>query len=205
MVDSVANGGNTPSPSPPKQLTPESRSLFVEGISLVLSRWTALQMAIQNEWGGRDSRQKSDQLASDILSWFSKTKEPLYIDDLEDMLFENMALLFNIKLEDGSEEEVAEQLMIIQEECLQGNYESIKKLRVSKNGAQAVSQSRQLVNEDDDESSEDEEASDMVVDEQTQRSNSKTEDTSVDEQRPVEAEDGWCVVPSRRNRGNRRH
>lgn len=50
-----------------------SRIRMQEGIILLLSRWYALQMAVQNQWGGRDSLQKSYQLADDLFSWFSKS------------------------------------------------------------------------------------------------------------------------------------
>lgn len=59
---------------PPPQLSPESAPLFSEGISLVLSQWSALQMAIENEWGGRGSRALAEQLGSDIFSWFTQSK-----------------------------------------------------------------------------------------------------------------------------------
>ncbi|MCL7034665.1 hypothetical protein MKW94_008668 [Papaver nudicaule] len=203
---SAASNPSLPSP-PPKQLSPQSLSAFYEGITLVLSKWTALQMSIQNEWGGRNTRQKAEQFSHDILSWFTKTKGTLYIDELEEDLAITMAETFNAVLDDGSEEEIAEELMSMHEECLEENYESILKLRVSKNATEAVSQSRQLVNEDDDESSDDEEASDMVVDEpQRPRSNSKTMNTSVGNQnQTAQAEDGWSVVPPRRNKGNRQN
>lgn len=41
-------------------------------------------------------------------------------------------------------EQVAEQLMIMHEDCLKGNYESIEKLRKLGLGTSAVSQSRQV-------------------------------------------------------------
>ncbi|KAI3907136.1 hypothetical protein MKX01_040108 [Papaver californicum] len=94
---------------------------------------------------GRKRFSSEIRLSSDILSWFTQTKEPLYIDDLEEVLSDTMTLSFNVELDDGSEKELAEELMIMHEECLQQNYELIQKLRVSKNGAQAVSQSRQLL------------------------------------------------------------
>ncbi|XP_043701349.1 pre-rRNA-processing protein TSR2 homolog isoform X1 [Telopea speciosissima] len=202
----------------PAQLSPEALSVFAEGISLLLSRWTSLQMAVQNEWGGRNSRQKSDQLATDLMSWFSQSKEPLYIDDLENMLDETMMLSFNAEIEDGSVEEVAEQLMIMHEDCLQGNCESVEKLRKSSSGAEAVSRSRQMVNDDDgdddgdddddddDDESSDDGSSNMVMDELKPTLNPKPEPMSVDVQRPretVEAEDGWTVVGPRRNKGKR--
>jgi pre-rRNA-processing protein TSR2 len=31
-------------------------------------------MAVENEWGGRDSRAKADQLAASILSWFTNSR-----------------------------------------------------------------------------------------------------------------------------------
>jgi hypothetical protein len=64
---------------PPKALSAEALSIFSEGIGLILSQWWALQMAIENEWGGRDSRLKADQIASDIVSWFTHSKGITFI------------------------------------------------------------------------------------------------------------------------------
>ncbi|XXG77163.1 hypothetical protein AAC387_Pa08g1370 [Persea americana] len=180
------------------RLSTESLSALSEGISLLLSRWTALQMAVQNEWGGRDSLQKSTQLSSDIFNWFSQSKGPHYIDDLENMLDECMVLSFNTEIEDGSVEEVAEQLMIMHEECLQGNYHSIENLRKCNEGAQAVSQSRQVVNDNEDESSDDE-AAGMVVDEMNPKPK-ETLTNGLKQEESMEAEEGWTVVPARKNR-----
>ncbi|URE37381.1 Pre-rRNA-processing protein [Musa troglodytarum] len=101
-------GGGLGDEGPHGVLSPQSLSVLGEGISLVFSRWTALQMAVENAWGGKDSRSKSEELASTILSWFSQSKGPLYIDDLENMLEENMEALFNTEIEDGSIEEVVD-------------------------------------------------------------------------------------------------
>jgi hypothetical protein len=55
-------------------LSAEAAAALGEGISLVFGRWTALQMAVENQWGGCDSRAKADQLAASILSWFCHFK-----------------------------------------------------------------------------------------------------------------------------------
>ncbi|XP_020274203.1 pre-rRNA-processing protein TSR2 [Asparagus officinalis] len=196
MNSSNFNGGSEAGPS--QTLNPESFNLFSEGISLVLSRWTALQMAIENQWGGRDSRQKSHDLASSILSWFSQSKEPLYIDDLENILDECMALSFNTEIDDGSVEEVAEELMVMHEDCLRGNYESIEKLRKSVPMMNAVSQSKRVTNDDDDDESSDEEASDMMVDEPV-----VPKSGPQPKQNEMPDEEGWAVVAPRRNRGKK--
>ncbi|KAL4287113.1 hypothetical protein AHAS_Ahas19G0153700 [Arachis hypogaea] len=72
-----------------KRLQGNSLSLFSEGIGFVLLRWSTLRDAVENQWGGPDSRLKADNLATDILSWFTQSREPLDIDDLE------------VKLDDG--------------------------------------------------------------------------------------------------------
>ncbi|KOM48101.1 hypothetical protein LR48_Vigan07g180500, partial [Vigna angularis] len=71
---------------------------------LLLFRWFALQTVVENEWGGHESRVKADKLVTDIHSWLTQFKEPLYIDDLEDILDQGM-LSLNVEVEDGSIEE----------------------------------------------------------------------------------------------------
>ncbi|KAK7307075.1 hypothetical protein VNO77_39817 [Canavalia gladiata] len=133
-----------------------------------MNRWTALQMAIENEWGGRSSRLKAQQLASDVLSWFTQTKGPLYIDDLETILDEGM-LSLNTEIEDNSIQDVAENLMVMYEECLQGNYRSVQILRGT-NSNQALRHCvAQTVNDDDDD--EDDDSDDSIVGDVSQNSN----------------------------------
>ena len=61
---------------------PEAVTHLREGIVLLLSGWNGLQMAVKNQWGGRDSLQKSHQLATDIFSWFFQSRglnyDPLF-------------------------------------------------------------------------------------------------------------------------------
>ncbi|XP_029128157.1 pre-rRNA-processing protein TSR2 homolog [Cajanus cajan] len=92
--------------------------LLQNSIILLLSQWYALQMAVQNQWGGYDSLQKSHQLATDLFLWFSKSNAPTPVEDLENLLHESMLLTFNTEIEDGSIEQVAEQLLAIHEEYL---------------------------------------------------------------------------------------
>ncbi|KAJ6876976.1 pre-rRNA-processing protein TSR2 [Populus alba x Populus x berolinensis] len=193
-----------------KQLTADSISQFREGIRLILSKWSALQLAVENEWGGRGSHLLAEQLASDIFSWFTQSKEPLYIDDLESMLDEAM-LSLNTMIEDGSVEEVAEKLMIMHEECLEGNYSSIQKLRDEGPRMGAHQHVKQAVEDDDD--SEDSDGDDkmggdgsnMMVDTPEFQLKTNLVNKPVNEPGAKEAqsEDGWTVVSSRRNKGKR--
>ncbi|KAH6786920.1 Pre-rRNA-processing protein TSR2 [Perilla frutescens var. hirtella] len=96
------------------------RSQIQERISRALSRWNALQMAVHNKWGGSDSTNKSHQLSSDVFSWLFQTKAVVQVEDLENLLHERLLLTFNTEIEDGSIEEMAEELMSIRDEYLQG-------------------------------------------------------------------------------------
>ena len=51
-------------------MRPESRPAFEEGASLIFSLWSALSLAIDNEFGGRHSRDKAQQLWVDVVQWF---------------------------------------------------------------------------------------------------------------------------------------
>ncbi|XP_020162463.1 uncharacterized protein [Aegilops tauschii subsp. strangulata] len=176
-------------------LSPQAAAALQEGIGLVFARWTALQMAVENEWGGRDSRAKADRLAADVLSFFTTSKGPYYFDDLEEMMFDNISEFFNADFEDGSVGEVAEQVLIMHEECLQNNYSSIEKLRNTRAQANAVSQSRMMVTDEGDDSSDD------SSDDDDGDEPARADDMSVDEPKPSKPApdaDGWTVVPPKR-------
>ncbi|PIN19495.1 hypothetical protein CDL12_07826 [Handroanthus impetiginosus] len=92
-------------------LTPEAAAQLQEGINLVLDRWAALRMAVENEWGGRDTLQKSQQFGVQLFCCLTQSREQVYIDDVEDMLDEFM-LSLNAEIDDGSIEEFILQAMI---------------------------------------------------------------------------------------------
>ncbi|XP_076925686.1 uncharacterized protein LOC143588615 [Bidens hawaiensis] len=194
----------------PGQLTAEAGNELREGIELLLGRWSALQMAIQNEWGGRDTRQKAQQLTLDVYQWLIRPSEGLYVDELENLL-DDFMLSLNTEIDDGSIEEIADNLMIMHEECLEGNFASIGRLRQSK---PASNQHIQVVNggEDDSDSDSDSASSSGDVsmetaDELDPSSNVSDATVSQPPRAPVAAPtvdaDGWTVVSSRRNRGGR--
>ncbi|KAL8159579.1 hypothetical protein V2J09_001116, partial [Rumex salicifolius] len=181
------------------QLSADARALFQEGISMVLSRWSSLQLAIENEWGGRNSREKALKLASDIFIWFTQTKGELYIDDLENLLDEAM-LSLNTEVADGSIEEVSYEMMSMHEECLGGNYDTIQRLRASTSQARPVQHVRQM--ESDDEEDDDNDG-DMMVDAPETKTNQIPTQAAINQPYPsnaAPAEDGWVVVSSKKNK-----
>ncbi|MBA0654728.1 hypothetical protein Gotri_028237 [Gossypium trilobum] len=193
-----------------KKLTAESAPVFQEGISLILTRWSALTAAVENEWGGRDSLGKANAICTDVFSFFTEARaEPLYIDDLENLLEEGL-LSLNTLVEDGSIEEVAEKLMIMHEECLEGNYQSVEKLRTTNPPPVAHVRPSNDEDEDDDDDEDDSMSADiaanMMVDVPNSQSSLNPVSMLTDEPKQnqsAEAEDGWVVVSSRKNKGRR--
>ncbi|XP_030543237.1 pre-rRNA-processing protein TSR2 homolog [Rhodamnia argentea] len=191
----------------PPRLLEQAVPIFREGISLTLARWSALQMAVDNEWGGRNSRQRADELGHEIFDWCTQPTEPLYIDDLEDLLYEAMISL-NVVAEDGSVEEVAEKLTSMYEECLEGNFTTIEKLREASLKKVAPAHIKQVVEGEEDE--EDSDSEDMTVDDlpymmvdaPKSQSSPTAVDKAGDEGRPPRTADadGWTVVSSRKSR-----
>jgi pre-rRNA-processing protein TSR2 len=56
------------------QLAEAAKEAFEEGVGLIFSQWTALCLAVENEWGGPMSRDKADLLIDDIIQWFYKKR-----------------------------------------------------------------------------------------------------------------------------------
>lgn len=52
----------------------DRRPVFEEGVRQVFLRWTALRLAVENEWGGASSAEKAQLLMGDVLEWFYRKK-----------------------------------------------------------------------------------------------------------------------------------
>ncbi|XP_074307205.1 uncharacterized protein LOC141642324 [Silene latifolia] len=101
-------------------MEPNIVSRLYQEILRVFSTWNGLQIAIQHKWGGHDTTAKYEDFVIDILTLLSQSKGSYSVDDLENLLHEGMLFSFNTDIEDGSIEEVAEQLQIMHEGCLHG-------------------------------------------------------------------------------------
>uniref|UniRef100_A0A7S3UA35 Pre-rRNA-processing protein TSR2 homolog n=1 Tax=Picocystis salinarum TaxID=88271 RepID=A0A7S3UA35_9CHLO len=113
----------------PKLNHEEQKQAFLEGVGLILQRWTALGLAIEHGWGGTDTTAKAQSFHDEVYHWFVDAKEQRYVDELEDLLDDIMAQEFNAELQDGSPRQVAEALVRLFEECAQGNYSTVLRLR----------------------------------------------------------------------------
>ncbi|XP_042040795.1 uncharacterized protein LOC121786262 [Salvia splendens] len=192
------------------RITPEAAAQFGNGIQMVFSRWAALRMAIENGWGGRDSLHNLQQLGHNLFNFLTQSKDQVYIGDVEDILYEFMDPL-NTEIQDGSVEEVAERLMVMREECLEGQFDSIKKLRET--NVPSVSYTRQTNSDDEEDSDEDDaiiennmSAMEVDVPQQQRQLDHNLTDIVADESSTKdtpEVVDGWTVV-SKMSKGRKK-
>lgn len=187
-------------------LRQDLRPAFEEAASLCFRRWTALTLAVENQWGGTDSANKADWLIHESIGWFYSKKEH-YADELEEELDDALLNEFNAQIEDGSSAELAKTLVTVYNEFLEGNLSALDKLRAAAAAAPAAAAAakskKQVVDRDgavmadgEDNSSgsdSDGEGSDAMDEDKPSRA-----DAGPRRLPPVVDEDGFTMVQTRR-------
>ena len=107
--------------------TEASTNAFTRAVHVVFGEWTALKLAVENEWGGHNSRDKGLGLLQRVLSGMLSTAT-VHRDELQDLL--DLALLddFNIEAEDDSPYQVAQLLCQLHAEAKSGQTQTAEQL-----------------------------------------------------------------------------
>lgn len=128
----LSSGGGGQGASKKKStFTEENERLLSRGIQAVFERWTALTMAVVNEWGGFQSKEKAQSLREETLEFLLKDSNKKD-DSIEDFLYDCIAEDFNVQLEDESHEEVGKVLRAMFEECGRGESSLVEKIEMQK-------------------------------------------------------------------------
>ncbi|KAG9298465.1 hypothetical protein G9A89_003688 [Geosiphon pyriformis] len=88
----------------------ESLAHFSNGVALLLHFWTALKLAVDDQWGGVDSEDKRGWLAGVVVEQFEKNTYP---EDIESILILVMTEEFNTLLEDDSAYQVKRKINLL--------------------------------------------------------------------------------------------
>ncbi|KAM9576530.1 pre-rRNA-processing protein TSR2 homolog isoform 2-T2 [Trichechus inunguis] len=95
----------------------DSLALFGAGVRAALEAWPALQIAVENGFGGVHSQEKAEWLGGAVEEYFIRNEGPilsysadLELDEVEDFLGELMTNEFDTVVEDGSLPQVSQQL-----------------------------------------------------------------------------------------------
>merc|ERR1712054_648149 len=88
----------------------ESLELLKEGIVHVVSKWTIIVLAIENEWGGPNTLEKLDNFKREIFVYLTEKSEH-FVDELEMFLDDSLIHYFMVYAEDDSPHQVATTLI----------------------------------------------------------------------------------------------
>ncbi|KAL1520899.1 hypothetical protein AB1Y20_022460 [Prymnesium parvum] len=167
-----------------------------QAIRVVFGEWSALVMALENEWGGQASRDKAFALLQKVENGMC-TSAQVYADELEDLLDTALVDDFSVEAEDESPKEIAELLAKLHYEARQGVTDTAQLLiaRAQAKGSKTWVQGELQVRKAAD-SSDDEDIDGDDEDEGTHSSAMDTESsgTSRGWAPPIVDEDGFQMV-----------
>ncbi|KAG0165166.1 hypothetical protein DFQ28_009179 [Apophysomyces sp. BC1034] len=165
---------------------------FEEGVGYIFQSWTALNLAVEQDWGGVESADKRDWMIATVVEYFDKNGKKLDIEDIEDILIQIMNDEFHTMLEDDSAYLVSKHIVELFQQCVKGNLTEVERLR-SKRQTQGQATASSLAKQEGDDSSDEgdeDDEEDMDMEEDAGPSSKPPREPTVDE-------DGWETVRRR--------
>ena len=116
-------------------MSAEGWEKFDKAIFYIFNTWTALELAINFNWGGKKSKAKIQNLQDDVLYLFrsrARKHKVVYSEEVEDILLDMLDRLHTI-VEDDSTVTVTDLILKIHKECLNLDYKEVDKLELQYN------------------------------------------------------------------------
>ncbi|GAB5587724.1 rRNA accumulation-related protein [Umbelopsis nana] len=174
-----------------------NQAAFTEGLNYVLCSWSALKLAVDQEWGGPDSIEKREWMAETLVDYFGANAKKLDEFDVEDILIQIMSDEFHTDLEDGSAYAVSKHLVTMFNQCIHGDYSEVTKLR-EKVASRTQQPAGQAADNNEDSDSDDGDVGDEAEDEDAMDVEEPAAPPSP--QGPIIDEDGFQLVTKGRRR-----
>jgi len=201
------------------KLNADQQNVFAHVVSTVYTRWQALILAVEHQWGGVDSRQKANDARDELVTRFVNARGSVHADEVEDYLDDMMIEQFNTEVEDGSTRQVAEDLVRMFQLIAKNEMEQVNAwlMKVSNirlpNAVREPGQdddddddnddNGEDDNDDDDEMDDDDDDNGMHEDEEARAEDARRKAQEDEERRmkqEVMEEDGFTVIQNRRGR-----
>ncbi|KAL6946981.1 hypothetical protein ACO0QE_001838 [Hanseniaspora vineae] len=94
---------------------------FELGVSMMIYKWDALDVAVSNNWGGPDSAEKRDWISTIVIELFQNNKF-VDVQMIEEVLLYAMVDEFETNVEDDSSLPIAAGIIEIWKHCAQNDY-----------------------------------------------------------------------------------
>ncbi|QLL32406.1 hypothetical protein HG536_0C05750 [Torulaspora globosa] len=185
----------------------KQQARFELGVSMMIYKWEALDVAVANNWGGPASAEKRDWITAIVVDLF---KDGKYVDAamVEETLLYAMIDEFDTNVEDESALPISSKIIEIYKQCRLQDYSTVEELYtgwLEKQNNAETSQSKVVVVQEDplnpDVSSSEESAEEE--DEQEQAEDAEDADVEMADSRPnqpVVDEDGFELVQKKGRR-----
>lgn len=182
----------------------KQQARFELGVSMMVYKWEALEVAVANNWGGPDSAEKRDWITAIVVDLF---KDEKYVDAamIEETLLYAMIDEFDTNVEDESALPISMRIIEIYKQCQLQDYSAVEELYTAwleKQNSAETSQSKVVVVQEDplnpDVSSSEESGGEE--DEQEQADEADVEMTDSRSNQPVVDEDGFELVQKKGRR-----
>ncbi|GFO28830.1 pre-rRNA-processing protein tsr2 homolog [Plakobranchus ocellatus] len=178
-----------------------NRTMFGMALSKVLKSWTALQLAVEQGFGGSESSEKASWMVLAIETWFNEN-DGLETYEVEDFLENVLNAEFDLILEDNSIQEIARLICLFYRLSKENKIEEIQQRLQSL--PQAAVQGCQLGGDQTEFDSTDESTQASALSNRTphqppststhlQNSTDDRDSMETDEQQ-TEDNDGWQVI-----------
>ncbi|RCH97224.1 hypothetical protein CU098_011206 [Rhizopus stolonifer] len=164
---------------------------FEEGARYIFNNWTALKLAVEQDWGGVESPEKKEWFIDVVIDYFGKQGKKLDVDDIEVVLSQIMSDEFHATLEDDSPYLVAKHLYELFNQCIHGNYAEVERLREKAKVQNSYMAASSSMKQGDDSDNDDEGDGSLNGNDDDNEDDDQMEEAP---QEPLVDEDGWEIV-----------
>ncbi|KAK5575545.1 hypothetical protein RB653_006678 [Dictyostelium firmibasis] len=172
--------------------------IFDQAVLRIFKEWTALQLAITNEWGGRTTSERAEDMRQDVLDLFLMGKQ-VYPDQIEKILDECLSQDLNTVAEDDSCKQVANLVIQCYNLAIKGAYNDMVSLLGPETASVISSCVKGAGNDSDDEIDGGESEMGDDDDEMMDDGDDMNDDNTNKPKKYSEPdEDGWVTVNSKR-------
>lgn len=190
-------------PNKPNLLFPDEKqqARFELGVSMMVYKWDALDIAVANQWGGLDSAEKRDWITAIIIDLF-KDGKIVDVQLIEETLMYAMFDEFETNVEDESALPIAAGIIQIYRQCDAGDYSTVESLYLDWQANANKEPPKKVVVEDSSDEDENVEENEGVYEEDVamQLDGMQLVDTTEDIDEPIVDEDGFELVQKKGKR-----
>ena len=179
----------------------KQQARFELGVSMMIYKWDALDVAVENNWGGPNSSEKRDWVTGIIVDLF-KHEKVVDVALIEETLLYAMVDEFETNVEDESALPIAMEIINIYNDCFNLNYNKVEKLYLEWEEKQKSKQPKRVVHVEGDDDEDDDDEDEYYDDDEDEDMDEIVPNLVSSKLEPIVDDDGFELVQPK---GRRKH